>query len=65
MRGKFEFISGIVLILASLASLLMIKNQSIGGCFVVGGSVLGYIVAYSIAAVLAILGIIYLIQSRR
>jgi len=65
MKKRFEFMSGIVLILASALSMILIATKQIGGCVLVGGSVLGNIVAYAIAAVLAVLGIAYIIQSRR
>jgi hypothetical protein len=65
MRRKFEFLSGVVLILASMVSMLMITRGSIGGCTVVGESLLSYIIAYSIVAILAVLGIIYIIQTAK
>jgi len=65
MRRLTEFLTGIVLIFGSILGLILIRNQKIGGCLVIGGSIINYILIYLIVAVFAALGIIYLIQSSK
>jgi hypothetical protein len=63
MKKRFELLSGIVLLLASLFSILLINSGKIGTCAVIGGNWFNYFVAYLIAAVFALIGIAYLLRS--
>jgi len=65
MRRAIEFVVGIILVLGSILGMIMARNQQVGNCLVVGGSILNYILVYLMIAVLAILGILYLIKSYR
>ena len=63
MRKTFEFLSGLILIFASIFSMVLIRIEQIGGYLVVGEGIFSQIVVYTIAAALAILGLLYLIRS--
>jgi len=63
MRRLIEFLVGIVLVLGSILGMILARNQQVGSCLVVGGSILNYIIVYSIVIILAVLGILYLIKS--
>lgn len=63
MRRSIEIASGIVMIIAAIFSFYLVVSQKIGSCFVVGGSVLNYIIAYLIVAVFAFLGVLYILHA--
>ena len=65
MRRIIEFLIGIVLVLGSILGMVMARNQQVGSCLVVGGSIFNYILVYGMVIILAILGILYLIKSYR
>jgi len=65
MRRIIEFLIGIVLVLGRILGMVMARNQQVGSCLVVGGSIFNYILVYGMVIILAILGILYLIKSYR
>ena len=65
MRKTFDLLSGMVFILAALFSVILIRNQQLCKCMVIGGNWFNYVVVYLIVVALTILGVALIIQALR